>query len=385
MSRPLRARSIWIALASATPMLVVLGSAWAGCSAGGDDDSVFNGNAGGAATGGAGGVGQGGATGGSGDGGNVIDLDGGNDGSIGDSGCASTSATAELVPLDIVILLDRSGSMSGTSWNGATNAIKSFVQDPESTGISAGIQYFPPLAGDECDINNYETLVVDVGPIGPTGTTTPLLINSIDTTSPTGLTPMYAGLNGVLFHATALQDANPDHKVIVVLATDGDPTSCNTSVPAIAQLAASAYNYNGVQTYTIAISGANLTTLNQIAAAGATGQAFDVTTDITQFAAKMKEIQSAALACEVTIPEPPDGQTLDPDLVNVDYTPSDGSPTQSIPKAEGFADCGSGPGWYYDDPQNPTKILFCPGSCTTIQSDPQAEVDVIFGCETVPN
>jgi Mg-chelatase subunit ChlD len=253
-----------------------------------------------------------GATGGAGDGGNVIDLDGGNDGSIGDSGCASTSATAELVPLDIVILLDRSGSMSGTSWNGATNAIKSFVQDPESAGINAGIQYFPPLSGDECDHNNYETLVVDVGPVGPTGTTTPLLINSINTTSPTGLTPMYAGLNGVLFHATALQDANPDHKVIVVLATDGDPTSCNTSVPAIANLASSAYNYNGVETYTIAISGANLTTLNQIAAAGGTGQAFDVTTDITQFAAKMKEIQAAALACEIPIPEPPDGQTLDP-------------------------------------------------------------------------
>ncbi len=75
--------------------------------------------------------------------------------------CAGDQHTAELIPLDVYIMLDRSLSMnaataSGTSkWDAITQALEAFVSDPSSEGIGVGIQYFPankPCSShDECE------------------------------------------------------------------------------------------------------------------------------------------------------------------------------------------------------------------------------------------
>lgn len=301
-----------------------------------------------------------------------------------DAACASTSIQTELTPLDIIILLDRSGSMSGSNWTGSTAALTNFVNDPASAGINVGIQYFPlaDLQGlDDCDYTLYDDLSV---PVGELPMNSQALATSIDTEDPLGgSTPIYGALKGVLFNATAYQDANPTHKVIVVFASDGDPNACpgnENQIPVISGLASSALNYNGVQTYVIAIAGATLSNLNQIAAAGGTGVAYDVTNDINAFSQKMAEIRASALACEFLLPPPPAGEVLDVAKVAVNYTPGGGVASQ-IPKATNAADCGSGDGWYYDNAVTPTKIILCPASCQTVQSDGEAKVDVLFGCE----
>ncbi|MCC6554252.1 MAG: VWA domain-containing protein [Polyangiaceae bacterium] len=300
-----------------------------------------------------------------------------------DAACAATSAAAELLPLDIIILLDRSGSMSGSNWNGSTAALDTFIDDPASAGLNVGIAYFPVanLGGlDDCDYTLYDDLAV---PIGELPMNAPALHASIAAEDPLGgSTPMYGALKGVLFAATAYQDANPTHKVIVVFASDGDPNSCpgnENQIPVIAGLAASALNYNGVQTYVIAISGASLANLNQIASAGGTNAAYDVTSDVSAFSQKMAEIRASALACEFLIPPPPDGEDLDFNLVSVQFTAGDGTASE-IPKASDVGDCGAGPGWYYDNNANPTKIILCPGSCTAVQNDHEAQLNVLFGC-----
>jgi hypothetical protein len=173
--------------------------------------------------------------------------------------------------------------------------------------------------------------------------------------------------------------------VIVVLASDGDPTSCNTNIQDIASLADTALAYNGVRTFVIAIAGSTVANLDQIAAAGGTQAAFDVTNDITLFAQKMDEIRKEVLACELLIPDPGNGDEFDPTKVNVSYTPGDGSMAQDIPQAQDLDDCGGNPGWYYDNPAAPTKILLCPATCTTVQADDMAKVDFVFGCPTVLN
>jgi len=170
----------------------------------------------------------------------------------------------------------------------------------------------------------------------------------------------------------------------VVFASDGDPNSCpgnENQIPVISGLASSALNYNGVQTYVIAIAGATLSNLNQIASAGGTGVAYDVTNDINAFSQKMAEIRATALACEYLLPPPPEGEVLDINKVAVSYTPGGGGVPKQIPKAEDAGDCGSGEGWYYDNDVTPTKVLLCPASCQTVQSDGEAKVDVLFGCE----
>ncbi|HSN97634.1 MAG TPA: vWA domain-containing protein [Candidatus Nanopelagicales bacterium] len=300
-----------------------------------------------------------------------------------DAACASSSATVELQPLDIIVLLDRSGSMSGSRWTGAVQALTTFINDPASTGISVGLLYFPAvnLNGlDDCDKTLYDDLIV---PIGELPMNAPALVSSLNMTSPGGLTPMYGAIEGTLFAATAYQDANPTHKVIVVFASDGDPGGCSAAqdqIPAIAQLCASALNYNGVQTYVIAMQGATVSNLNQLAAAGGTGQAYDVTADIALFSEKMAEIRANELSCEFPLPDPPEGEELDINKVSIKFT--DGSGMQvEIPRATDLNDCGIGAGWYYDNNLTPTKIQLCPFSCSTVQDELSAELGVFFGCE----
>jgi hypothetical protein len=373
---------------------LVLAGVWsassAGCKANAESNEFGTSSPSGTTTGaGTGGhsSGSGGAShGGSGAGGEDVFDAGASDGGFTDaSACVSTSAKAELIPLDMLILLDRSGSMDDeVKWPGSTTAIKAFVNDAASAGINVGITFFPiDTDGDDCIEKMYETPVVDLGPLPANAKA---LVAAIDAAKPAGNdTPTWGALNGALRFATAQQDAHPDHKVILVFATDGDPTACSMDQQepdTIAKLPQSALNYNGVQTYVIAMAGATIDNLNKWAAAGGTQQAYDVSQNIQAFSQKMADIRKAALACEFKIPAPPEGEKLDPERVNVSYDPGDGSPAVTLPQASNPADCGNQDGWYYDNAAKPTKILLCPTSCQTLAKDSKAKLDVLFGCET---
>jgi hypothetical protein len=297
--------------------------------------------------------------------------------------CAGTEAAAEPKKLHMLVVLDRSGSMSGAKWTGSIDALTSYINDPASDGTAMGLNYFPPLDlnDDECAQDTYDPPMVPIGDLPANGAT---LINSMNMTSTTGLTPTYGAMRGSLQVATALQDQYPDDAVIVVLASDGDPTSCDTSIPNIAALSSSAYGYNGVRTFAIAIQGSDLTDLSTIATAGG-GEAFDVSTNINLFKDKLEEIRANALGCEYTIPEPMEGEEFDPLKVNVEYTPGGMGTPEDLPQADNAGDCGNMPGWYYDNPTDPTKIILCPASCDAITNDTNAQVNLIFGCPTVLN
>jgi hypothetical protein len=95
-------------------------------------------------------------------------------------------------------------------------------------------------------------------------------------------------------------------------------------------------------------------------------------------------IQGSALACEFTIPPPPDGQDFDPGQVNVEFE-DDAGATLDIGHVETLAECmGVTNGWYYDDPLAPTTIILCPQTCEAIQGFTMATVSIVFGCATMP-
>lgn len=94
---------------------------------------------------------------------------GGSSGSIGSSGggdgggndlgnCGAESHTAQTLPLDMVFLVDASGSMNqtvngGTKWAIVKSALVNFVDDPKSAGLGVGLQIFPirhPAAPSTC-------------------------------------------------------------------------------------------------------------------------------------------------------------------------------------------------------------------------------------------
>ena len=73
-------------------------------------------------------------------------------------GCAEDITTAKLVPLDIYLMLDSSGSMLNATllsdkWTEVAEALIAFLRAPESAGIGIGLQYFPlrlPGVPDSC-------------------------------------------------------------------------------------------------------------------------------------------------------------------------------------------------------------------------------------------
>jgi hypothetical protein len=92
--------------------------------------------------------------------------------------------------------------------------------------------------------------------------------------------------------------------------------------------------------------------------------------------------QGLSLPCTFNIPDPPPGQSLDPGKVNVVYTPTGGSAT-TIGNVGSAAGCSGGQGWYYDNPAAPTQIITCPATCTALENDATGKVNVEYGCATL--
>jgi hypothetical protein len=70
--------------------------------------------------------------------------------------CAEDSYAADAVPLDLLLLVDSSGSMADlagqrSKWEMARDALVAFVRDPKSASLGVGLQFFPYFAlGQTC-------------------------------------------------------------------------------------------------------------------------------------------------------------------------------------------------------------------------------------------
>jgi hypothetical protein len=91
-------------------------------------------------------------------------------------------------------------------------------------------------------------------------------------------------------------------------------------------------------------------------------------------------VSGTQVSCELAVPAPPAGETLDPSKVNVKYV--SGATASTLGQVPTAADCGAAGGWYYDDNVNPTKITICPSTCSSVQSDPAANLKIELGCST---
>jgi len=229
------------------------------------------------------------------------------------------------------------------------------------------------------------------------------LVASINAHTPAGATPTQAALTGAIAQATTWATAHPDHRVVVLLATDGLPTECvpptatslNAAVADVAAVAAGGVKATpSISTFVIGVFNAGdvangaPSNLNEIAASGGTTKAFivDTTQDVTmQFLTALDTIRGAHLACEFQIPQPTDGETLNFNQVNVNVTTASGTNKLFYVKKVELCDPTIG-GWYYNvDPDTggtPTKIVACPTSCTTYQAATSASVEIALGCAT---
>jgi len=177
---------------------------------------------------------------------------------------------------------------------------------------------------------------------------------------------------------------------VVVFVTDGYPTRCEPmDIPQIATLAEQSWaQAPNVPVFVVGIDGTY--NLDQIARAGGTREAFNVTNDgsTDRLVTALKNITTDTARCEFEIPVPPnsDFQSVDTDLVQVVYTPSSGA-AQEIPKVSGYAACGQSPngGWYFggsDANGKPTRVIVCPCSCANFGA---GSVEVALGCTPTPS
>jgi len=364
------------ALAGLTAIGVVACSA-----AGGDAANAGGANAGGSGQGatGSGATGSG-ATGA----GGTINLTGGTTGAGGTGlpgGCGGDVYKAEARQLDMYIMMDRSGSMLIPFvidlWTPIGSALGQFVTLPEAAGIGVGIQFFG-IQDDSCDPNVYAQPAAGIGPLpGNAGAIQQAIVNNVPTF---GETPTLPGLQGAIIYARGWAEHNPGKKVIVVLATDGEPNKCNSTPDTVSQAAADGLNGTpSIPTYVIGIG--NIASLNQVAQAGGTGQALIVAADPAvasqQFVDAMNAIRGAALPCDYAIPS-----GGNPSKVNLSF--DEGGGPMFVPNVGSAQSCDpAAGGWYYDNPAAPQRIVTCAATCDLFKSKTNGQVNVVVGCDTV--
>lgn len=314
-------------------------------------------------------------------------------GEAGDSAieaCNGVSVEAEAVPVDVLVIMDRSQSMglavkgsTMTRWDALHAAMQSFTQTPDAAGIRAGIGFFSLSGGADdardCNPNGYAAPSVPIGLISEVGAQ---LAAAMDDVTPGGLTPTVPALQGAISYARSWARANPGRATTVVLVTDGFPTQCDNAPEHISDAAQAGYeSAERIRTFVIGVGDVAKFNLDNYARSGGTKTAYltdagDVT---STFVDALNNITNSALACEYQLPPPPDGMKLDSTKVQVLYTPSSGDP-EEVPSISSFSACAKNPngGWYYDDADAPSKITVCPCTCARLQA---GRVDVRLGCK----
>jgi hypothetical protein len=323
-----------------------------------------------------------------------------------DAACAQSSSAASLGQLTMLVMMDDSGSMAqNNKWNQVAAAMKAFFADPAAAGLRVGLRLFP---SDTPTVGCWDTVCNMDQAAAITACSTPLVDIAALTAAPapadaqeakllaaipaapqgrqrnSGGTPTYAALQGAENIAKTYAAAHPAEKVVVVFVTDGEPNGCDEKIPDIAKIASDTLAASKIATYAIGILGSNKATMDTIAMAGGTMQGIliggtDGATTEADLLKAFGNIKSANVSCDFAVPPPPANLMLNVNNVNVNYTPGTGK-AATLPRVKDAASCGTTGGWYYDDNATPTQIHLCMNTCTTVQADTGAALQVLYSC-----
>ena len=366
-----------------------------------DDDNLIKGTT--SSTGGSGGAGGTGAiltgTGGSGNTGPVI-LGPPADPIPEELRCVEAAERAEPVPLDLIIMLDRSSSMqemlegsTETKWDAVTAAIIAFAGDLEARDLHIGLNFFTPIGVDvdDCNPADYETPEIAIAPL--TADSAAQFSSVIASMSPPlSLTPTGPALAGAIEIAKRNTLATPGRETAVILATDGLPSKCDSpgGVEDIARAAANPPSVDGgtrepiIHTYVIGV-GDIRSNMDNFAEAGGTIAATMIEEGNVgaQFIAALKNITAQPLSCSFNLPEVenPEDQRIDVGSAFVQYAPVNGDRIDVPPRA-GPSDCftGDGTGWYFVSPDDHSKLILCGESCNALNA---GDLNIQFECENI--
>jgi hypothetical protein len=292
------------------------------------------------------------------------------------------------------------GTSNVDRWDAVKGALQEFVSAPGAAGINVGIQYFglggtpsPFGATSSCNASDYQGADVEIAPLP--GNAQPI-ISSLNAHSPTTNTPTPPALTGAINHAIAWKNKNPDHAVVVVLVTDGQPNGCGTVADTVS-VAKQGFT-SSIPTYVIGVTSPGTTCmwdqnppnqqdLDSVANAGGTQAALivDLSMDTSkQFLDTMDKIRARSNPpCQFTLPPAPAGETLDPAKVNVEYTPPGMTVPETLVAVPQMSSCDpTTGGWYYDNPVTPKTVTLCTATCNRTTVDVSGAINIAVGCAT---
>jgi hypothetical protein len=91
----------------------------------------------------------------------------------------------------------------------------------------------------------------------------------------------------------------------------------------------------------------------------------------------LQQIANTLVPCIYAVPDPGSGPTIDVSKASLYFTAGDGTVWALAQNLSAPCDLG----WHYTD-DTKTQIEICGTTCDKIKSDPQAQMDVLFGCES---
>lgn len=291
--------------------------------------------------------------------------------------CSPTVSDQTLKPLDMYWMVDRSGSMTGTLWTATTAALKTYLQDPQSSGVTVALRFFP--IGDtttpqnpQCSGAGYDVPLIDWSLL-PGGSAN--LTAAINAAASNGAhTPTQEAVNGALQAVKTRLQVNPSRQVIAVFFSDGQPccTSCPIeTAPGIGQIAGTYFaGTPRVRSYAVSVASAADAVMDAIAQQGG-GKSYLTYGQQAAIHNALLDIQKSATPCEFSVP----GGSADPSKVTVTWVPTAPGQPKPLPAFSGPGAC-IGDGWFFDTTQSPPVISLCPTSCTAMRADPASKVTI---------
>jgi hypothetical protein len=326
--------------------------------------------------------------------------------------CATGMLGANLAPVNMFVMFDRSGSMDDDDkWPNATAALVAFFENPGSAGLRVALRFFPhdqPAVGcteDGCDADACSRPLVELAALTADRASADAqeqkLVDAIAASAPGngggqggrdnggnnggGGTPIYPALQGALKWSTSHKARYPDEKTVVVFVTDGEPNGCEEDFDAISELAADALASNGITTYAIGLAGSSEAQMDQLAQAGGTQQGIFIDNSAgaqQELLAALNAIRGMTLSCDFAVPMPAQtGAVIDPKKINITYSPATGS-AMTLGQVPSAADCAAAAGWHYDNAAAPTRVFLCPSACDLVRRDQNARLQILLGCAT---
>lgn len=276
----------------------------------------------------------------------------------GHCGCDGVAFQAEPVVPNLLIVLDRSGSMkeSGggdTKWNIARTALDQILDD-HGDQVRFGLDMF--ASNDGCAAGEIN---VDVG-AGTAGAISTAFMNA---TANSG-TPIHATMNALRSYG-GIKDRN--HPNYVLLLTDGKE-ECNIWADPAAPVQQLRNQTPSVKTFVVGFgSGVNAAQLNDMATKGGTARPgspkYYQANNATDLSNALAAILGTVLSCTYTLDQVPE------DLAEL-YVYQNDTPIER--------DTTHADGWDYDEATG--ELTFYGAACDALESGDVTDLAIVYGC-----